>query len=567
MKNNRRVGIGHIVFVFLTTLVLFGCGKTGVNQEISPEESMQTDEAISDNQAVQNASGSTTTVVVAEEMDESTPDSILLDDFVDTLSSNYNHINSMSESFAPTGMAVEVTTGVFKDVLFANGTSINILSTKTDVSGFVQDTVVQYALGNNLDDDNRGFGAVVTWQDGSKTKYVYVSNMVEIYGGSYKADLHSNVNITVDGETYRNAYPNLSFLYGGCLEGDLVGNINISINQARPMFLIGGGHNGSVFGNVDIVYDRNSWSLDIIGGGYADSIDKDEIALCYGDINISMSTAESSSDSNCLIGGGIALTHGDYTAISDVIGNISINIDGQSFKEVCGGGLAVRLDEKAEMPVSNVFGDTNLEINNCKIVSDGILCESGLGDDGLAMVFGDCTVNDTRLYVDRRAQGIVDHYPKLKQDKYYESPITKAFEAVNKADRYIYYDPQRTENILDKASKLGFEGKKITYAVVVYYVDGKYHFALYNYGNDTFTTKEASDAMNIYQNVKDVQGINRRYKEEYVNEILEGDIEDYLESTKDIEMYTSESYDPDNEKEYTIIYPDMNTYLQWNGTN
>lgn len=565
-SKSKRVGIGHLLIMLLTTLVLFGCQKQNA---IDGQEEVATvsEDTVSENsQAVAGASLGTT-VVASEDMDMSTPESILLDDFLDTMSSNYTYIYNMPESSMPVGMSVEVSTGVYKDVLFANGTSINILSIKTNVDGYVWDTVVQYALGNNLDADNKGYGAIVTWQEGSKTKYVYVSNMAEIYGGSYKSDLHSNVNITIDGESNRNAYPNISFVYGGCLGGDLVGNVNISVNQGRTMFLIGGGHNGSVFGDISIFYDKNSWSMDIVGGGYADATDKDELALCYGDVSVTMSTTESSSDSNCLIGGGLAYTYGDYTAVSDVLGDVYISIEGQSFKEVCGGGLAIRTSDTAAMPVSNVFGDSTVDINNCKILSNGILCESGLSKDGLAMVFGQCTINDTRLVLDRKSQGRVDHYQKLKADMYYGSPITKAFESVNKADRYVNYEPKRGDNVLTQAARFGFEGSDITYAIVVSCVNDKYKLSLYNYSNDTFTTKEASSAMKIYQNIKDVQGINKRYKEEYFNDILVGDIEDYIESSKDIELYTLESYDPEKEKEYTVIYPDMWTYLQWNGSN
>lgn len=571
-KRVKRVGAGYMFLVLLSTLVLFGCQERGniQNEDLAVDVvSVNETDSASANDTSSDTKGenSGVNVIASEDMDSSTPESILLDDFLDTLSSNYSLINGMNESSLPTGMSVEVASGVNKDVLFANGTPINILSTKADVDGMVWDTVVQYALGNNLDSDNKGYGAIVTWQEGSKTKYVYVSNMVEIYGGSYKSDLHSNVYITIDGENYRNAYPNISFLYGGCLEGDLVGNVDISVNQGRPMFLIGGGHNGSVFGNVSICYDKNSWSMDIIGGGYADAIQKDSLALCYGDISIVMSTAESSSDSNCLIGGGLAFTYDDYTAVADVLGNVNISIEGQSFKEVTGGGVAIRTNDTAAMPICNVFGDSSIDINNCRIIKDGLLCESGMAKDGLAMVFGQCQITDTRLVIDRKAQGRVNYYNILKSDKYYGSPITKAYESVNKADRYVDYEPQKGDDVLDKVARIGFEGSDITYAIVVSYVDNKYKLSLYNYSNDFFTTKEASASMGIYQNIKDVQGINKRYKEEYFNDILVGDIAEYIETTRDIELYTAENYDPDNVKEYTVIYPDMSSYLQWNGSN
>lgn len=560
----KRVGAGHIIFVLLTALVLFGCQKTGADDPII-EPTVSENDAVSDNVAMQEAGTDGVVVVVSEEHEEETPESLLLDDFLENLSSNYSHISSMPESSVPSGMSVEVTSGFEKDIFFANGTPIKILSPKTNIDDYEWDTSVQRALGNNLDSDNRGYGAVVTWQEGSKTKYVFVSNMVEIYGGSYKEDLHSNVNITVDGEGFWNAYPNISFLYGGCLEGDLVGNVNITIIQGRPMIMVGGGHNGSVFGDISISYDKNSWSMDIIGGGFADASVADSLALCYGNISIVMSTAESSSDANSLIGGGIAYTSSEYTAVADVLGDISLTIDGQSFKEICGGGVAVRLDENAELPVSNVFGNTDINITNSKILADGLLCESGLDKDGVAFVFGESTITDERLYFDRKAQGRVDHYYKLKDNKYYGSPITKAYESVNKANKYVDYEPTDKESVLNNAARLGFENGDITYAIAVSYVDGAYKLTLYNYSNDTFTTKEASSTMNIYQNIKDVQGINKRYKDEYFNELLEGNIQDYITNTKDIELYTAESYDPEKEKEYKIIVPELSAYLQWNG--
>ncbi len=555
-----------VILVMLLTIAMALIGCTSDNSaekegaQDATSENIVSDNAASDNAAISTSNNDEGIMQSSEE----TPESILLEDFMDTLSSNYNHISSMSWGYEPTGMSVEVVNGIKKDVFFANGTPIKVLSTKTNLDNYEWDTVLQFKLDNNLDQQNKGAGAVVTWQVGDKTKYVFVSNMVEIYGGSCKEDLHSPVNIVVDGETNWNAYPNISFIYGGCLEGDLVGDVNIKINQARPMFVVGGGHNGSVFGNISVAYDKNSWSMDVIGGGYAEATDQDRIALTYGSVSISMNTAESSSESNSLIGGGYAITSGEYTAISDVFGDVDININGQSFKEVCGGGLAIRLEEGAELPVSNVFGNTNINITNSKIVKDGLLSESGLDKDGLALVFGDRSVTKDRLVVDYKAQGIVDHYYTLKSDAYYGSALTNSFEAVNKADRYADYEPKHSDVVLDKAARLGFEKDEITYAIVVSYVDGKYELSLYNYSNDSFTTKEASDSMKIYQNVKDVSGINKRYKE-YILAILEGNIQAYLDESKDIELYTSETYNEEKAKDYTAVYPNFSTYLQWNG--
>ena len=567
---NRVVGRLIVLTVMLLTIVmaLIGCnGKNNVNgtiDDLDKEGVVTEDGASGNNISANDATNSGTSFVVTEQIDEETPESILLEDFVDTLAANYDHITNMNWASEPTGMSANVGNGIKKDILFANGTPIKVLSTKTNLDSYVWDTVLQFKLDNNLDQQNKGAGAVVTWQSGDKTKYVFVSNMVEIYGGAYKEDLHSSVNITVDGETNWNAYPNISFIYGGCLEGDLVGDVNIKINQARPMFVVGGGHNGSVFGNISIAYDKNSWSMDVIGGGFAEANDMDRLALTYGSISVSMNTAESSSESNTLIGGGYAITSGEYTAISDVFGDVDININGQAFKEVCGGGLAVKLDESAVLPVSNVFGNTSINITNSKIVKDGLLSESGLNKDGLSFVFGDSSITKDRLTVDYKAQGIVDHYYKLKSEDYYGSAITNAFEAVNKADRYASFEPKRSDNVLDKAARLGFEKDEITYAIVVSYVSGKYKLSLYNYSNDSFTTKEASDSMKIYQNVKDVVGINKRYKE-YQLAILEGNIQAYLDSTKDVELYTSETYDEEKAKDYTVVYPDFSPYLQWNG--
>lgn len=561
--NKRLLGSITVLAVMLLTITIaiMGCTKDQNGSDTALEEDL----SVSDNASGNSASvNSGTSFVEAEKIDEETPESILLENFLDTLSTNYEHINSMNWSSEPTGMSVEVASGIKKDVLFANGTSIKVLSTKTNLDNYVWDTVLQFKLDNNLDQLNKGAGAVVTWQSGDKTKYVFVSNMVEIYGGSNKEDLRGSVNIIVDGEDNWNAYPNISFIYGGCLEGDLVGDVNIKINQARPMFVIGGGHNGSVFGNVNIAYDKNSWSLDVIGGGLAEADVTDRLALTYGSVSISMNTAESSSESNALIGGGYAITSGEYAAIADVFGDVNININGQAFKEVCGGGLAVRLNDSAELPVSNVFGSASIEITNSKIVKDGLLSESGLNKEGLSFVFGDRSVTTDRLVVDRNSQGIVDHYYTLKTEDYYGSALTNAFEAVNKGDRYANFEPKQSDKVLDKATRLGFEKDEITYAIVVSNVSGKYKLSLYNYSNDTFTIKEASDSMKIYQNVKDVVGVNKRYKE-YQLAILEGNIQAYLNETKDIELYTSESYDEEKSKGYNVIYPDFGSYLQWNG--
>ena len=165
---NRVVGRLIVLTVMLLTIVmaLIGCnGKNSVNGTIddADKDSVVTEDgASSNNISANDATNSGTSFVVTEQIDEETPESILLEDFMDTLAANYDHITNMNWGSEPTGMSVEVGNGIKKDILFANGTPIKVLSTKTNLDSYVWDTVLQFKLDNNLDQQNKGAGAVVT---------------------------------------------------------------------------------------------------------------------------------------------------------------------------------------------------------------------------------------------------------------------------------------------------------------------------------------------------------------------------------------------------------------------
>lgn len=99
---NRVVGRLIVLTVMLLTIVmaLIGCnGKNNVNgtiDDLDKEGVVTEDGASSNNISANDATNSGTSFVVTEQIDEETPESILLEDFVDTLAANYDHITNMN---------------------------------------------------------------------------------------------------------------------------------------------------------------------------------------------------------------------------------------------------------------------------------------------------------------------------------------------------------------------------------------------------------------------------------------------------------------------------------------
>ena len=164
--------------MLIVSMILGGCGKAGtVSDNNISGNSVSEGEVSADEIAPVAVSVDT---VIDNTMTMSTAAQTEVDNFESTLYDNYYTYQDFQEASLPTGMAGEVISGYSRDILFANGTPITLLESTADVSGYIHDNNVQTALENDLSDDNTGYGAIAVWQDGSLTRYVYLSNMAEV---------------------------------------------------------------------------------------------------------------------------------------------------------------------------------------------------------------------------------------------------------------------------------------------------------------------------------------------------------------------------------------------------
>ena len=342
--------IGYISFVLMIALcMLGGCN----NKTIEGIESVSGDLIVSENQLVAEVSENVITGI-NEFSDE---ELLVYNNVLDLIDENEECLNNMGEGTYPFALAGSVISGYSRDIFFANGTPITIVGTKADVSEYVHDIELQDALGNGLDDDNKGFGAIVLWEDEEVTYYVYVSNMAEIFGGTLNADLRCDTSVVLDGNVKSSSAPNVSYVFGGSLGGDIYGNVSVSVNEAQPMYLCGGGLNGDVYGNISIDYLGSCWSYYVWGGGMAYAIDSDASAFVYGDISMNI-IGDKMNDINIMCGG-FSMADNGYYAFSNVIGNVYLDVSATSDSKIhYTGGVNMA---NSGIGVSDVFGRMYLD--------------------------------------------------------------------------------------------------------------------------------------------------------------------------------------------------------------
>ena len=397
--------------MLIVSMILGGCGKAGSVSDNNISGNSVSDETASADEIAPVAVSVDT--VIDNTITMSTAAQTEVDNFESTLYDNYYTYQDFQEASLPTGMAGEVISGYSRDILFANGTPVMLLESTADVSGYIHDDNVQTALGNDLSADNTGYGAIAVWQDGSLTRYVYLSNMAEVYGGSYRETILADVDIAILSSGETKSSPNISFVFGGGMYGDVIGDVSISVNDALPMYLYGGGYNGSIYGDVNVAYTGNSWSSEIVGGGLARPFNSDVKALVYGDINLTVDTHDSSVE-NIICGGGFAESTSLYAACSDVFGSTSVSVNSQNVYELVGGGISYCSDTGLYAS-SNVLGDTYVYMSNAKlpynsksgIVNSGVLVAGGLTYGGIAIVEGSATADLKGVSFDRGSLGIV----------------------------------------------------------------------------------------------------------------------------------------------------------------
>ncbi len=409
VKNKKIYPV--IAFMLILSMMLGACGGANtVSDNNVSDNSVSGDRVSADEIAPVAVSVDT---VIDNTITMTTGAQTEADTFESTLYDNYYLYQDLSGPSLPTGMAGEVISGYSRDILFANGTPVMLLESTADVSGYIHDDNVQTALGNDLSADNTGYGAIAVWQDGSLTRYVYLSNMAEVYGGSYRETVLADVDIAIFSTEGSKSSPNISYVFGGGMYGDVVGDVSISVNDALPMYLYGGGYNGSIYGNINVSYTGNSWSSEIVGGGLARPFNSDVKAIVYGDIELSVDTHDSSVE-NIICGGGFAESTSLYASCSDVFGSTRVSVSGQNVYELVGGGISYCSDEGLYAS-SNVLGDTYVYMTNGKlqynsksgVVNSGVLVTGGLTYGGIAIVEGSATADLKGVTFDRGALGVV----------------------------------------------------------------------------------------------------------------------------------------------------------------
>lgn len=321
------------------------------------------------------------------------------------------------EAGKPTGTVLPIVEdeNVKRECFFANGTPITILEPKTDTAGWVHDEEVQAGLQNGLSPQKKpGTGALISWPDGSETRYVYVTGNSKVFGGSLNADVEANVEITVRGTDVRKAFPNVSFLFGGGYGGNVTGNVTITLEESQMMYVYGGGYNGSVTGDILIRSAGTNWSLDMVGGGLASSKTADAVADVGGSVTLEL-RGMMISYMDTLTGGGLAESISGYTARANVAGDVTLYAEGRNVYQVCGGGEAFRTSEGCGYPTANVGGSVSVELHGSRVrffaegkttLLGGVFA-GGLGYYGTANVDGDVSVIAGDTVFDENALGIV----------------------------------------------------------------------------------------------------------------------------------------------------------------
>ena len=302
-----------------------------------------------------------------------------------------------------------------RECFFANGTPITIQEPKADTAGWVHDKEIQKSLGNGFSPKKRpGTGAVISWEEGQETRFVYVSGHSKVFGGSLDASVKADVRITVRGRNIKKAFPNVSFLFGGGYNGDVDGNVVITLEESQMMYVYGGGYNGSVTGDVLIQSTGDNWSLDMVGGGLASSKTGDAVADVGGDVTLDLQ-GMMISYMDTLVAGGLAESISEYTTQANVDGNVTLYAEGRNVYQVCGGGEAYRTNENCGYPTANVGGSVSVELVESRvryyaegrITLLGGVFAGGLGYYGTANVAGSVMAVVTDTIFDENAIGVV----------------------------------------------------------------------------------------------------------------------------------------------------------------
>ena len=301
-----------------------------------------------------------------------------------------------------------------RECFFANGTPITIQEPKADTAGWVHDKEIQKSLGNGFSPKKRpGTGALISWEEGQETRFVYVSGHSKVFGGSLDASVKADVRITVRGRNIKKAFPNVSFLFGGGYNGDVEGNVAITLEESQMMYVYGGGYNGSITGDVLIQSSGENWSLDLVGGGLASSKAGNAVADVGGNVTLDLrGTMISYMDS--LVCGGLAESVSEYTAQANVNGSIRVYAEGRNVYQVCGGGEAYRVSEGCGYPTADVKGNIRLELRDSRVryynkevaILGGVFA-GGLGHFGKANVGGNCEVIVANTVFDDEALGVI----------------------------------------------------------------------------------------------------------------------------------------------------------------
>ena len=320
------------------------------------------------------------------------------------------------EAGKPSGTVLPILSGKeTREAFFANGTPITIQEPKADTAGWVHDAEVQAGLGNGFSPSSKpGTGAVISWQEGEETRYVYVSGYSKVFGGGLDQDVQADVEITVKGRDVRKAFPNVSFLFGGGYGGNVDGSVTITLEESQMMYVYGGGYNGSVTGDVLIRSTGYNWSLDMVGGGLASSMTADAAADVGGDVTMVLE-GMMISYMDTLVAGGLAQSVSEYATQANVGGNVALYAEGRNVYQLCGGGEAFRTDETCGLPTANVSGDVSVELRGSRVrfyEEGGVTLLGGVFGGGLSFygtadVGGDVTVIVADTIFDDSAVGVV----------------------------------------------------------------------------------------------------------------------------------------------------------------
>ncbi|MER2054328.1 MAG: hypothetical protein ABTB30_03510 [Clostridia bacterium] len=301
-----------------------------------------------------------------------------------------------------------------RECFFANGTPVTILEPKADTTGWVHDEEIQKSLGNGFSPKKKpGTGAVISWEEGQETRFVYVSGYSKVFGGSLDASVKADVQMTVRGGNVKKAFPNVSFLFGGGYNGDVDGNVTITLEESQMMYVYGGGYNGSITGDVLIQSSGENWSLDMVGGGLASSKTGDAVADVGGNVTLDL-RGMMISYMDSLVCGGLAESVSEYTTQANVGGSVSVYAEGRNVYQVCGGGEAYRVSEGDGTATADVSGNIRLELRdsrvryyNAEVALLGGVFAGGLGHFGKANVGGDCEVIVANTVFDDEALGVI----------------------------------------------------------------------------------------------------------------------------------------------------------------